>query len=130
MPSLFSIRSVTNESDDFAVASTVGAILVFPGSSSLVLWKYTSSLPYLSGLAIVIAATMTAPTFSISLCATSYVWLRNWLMRGEDSLHKMLWVSARHPLQKSATIPLHAAFDNLCSVCPYIFIHLADRAAV
>ena len=51
-------------------------------------------------------------------------------MRGEDSLHKMLWVSARPPVQKPATIPLHAAFDNPCGVCPYIFIRLADCAAV
>ena len=57
------------------------------------MYKYISLLPYLSGLAVVVVVTITAPTFSIVSCGVLYLWLRNWLMRGEDSLHKMLWVS-------------------------------------
>jgi len=76
-----------------AVASTVGAILVFPGASEMELGKSTPSPPFLTGLGWDLAVWSLAPTFAICACALVYLLLRNMIMRNEDPLHTMLWVS-------------------------------------
>ena len=76
-----------------AVASTVGAILVFPGASDMELGKSTPSPPFLTGLGWDLAVSSIAPTFAVCGCALLYLLLRNMIMRNEDPLHTVLWVS-------------------------------------
>ena len=76
-----------------AVASTVGAILVFPGASDMELGKSTPSPPFLTGLGWDLAVWSIAPTFAVCGCALLYLLLRNMVLRNEDPLHTVLWVS-------------------------------------
>ncbi len=73
-------------SDDLfhAVASTVGAILVFPGASEMEFGKNTPSPPFLTGLGWALAVWTVAPTFAVCGCALLYLLLRNMMMRNED----------------------------------------------
>ncbi|DBA79483.1 TPA: Na+/Pi symporter [Trebouxia sp. C0005] len=74
------------------VASTVGAILVFPGASEMELGKSTPSLPFLTGLGWTLVVWTCAPTFTVCGCALLYLLLRNMIMRNEDPLHTVLWM--------------------------------------
>lgn len=76
-----------------AVASTVGAILVFPGASDLELGKSTPSPPFLTGLGWALAVWTIAPIFALCGSALLYLLLRNMIMRNEDPLHTVIWVS-------------------------------------
>ena len=76
-----------------AVASTVGAILVFPGASNIELGKSTPSPPFLAGLGWALAVSTIAPTFAVCGCALLYLLLRKMIMHKEDPLHNVLWVS-------------------------------------
>ena len=76
-----------------AVASTVGAILVFPGASDMELGKSTPSPPFLKGLGWALAVWTIAPTFAVCGSALLYLLLRNMIMRNEDPLHTVIWVS-------------------------------------
>lgn len=73
-----------------AVASTVGAILVFPGPSHMELGKSTQSPPFLTGLGWALTVWITAPTFTACGCALLYLLFRNKTMRNEDPLHTAL----------------------------------------
>ena len=79
--------------DVCAVASTIGAALVFPGPSALKLGALSNSPPFLPSLAAVFFVWAAAPTLTMSLTALFFVLFRNWFFRGEDSFHRVLWVS-------------------------------------
>ncbi len=76
-----------------AVASTVGAILVFPGASHMELGKSTPSPLFLTGLGWALTVWITAPTFTACGCALLYLLFRNKAMGIEDPLHTAIWVS-------------------------------------
>lgn len=116
-------------SDDlfYAVASTVGAILVFPGASEMELGKSTPSLPFLTGLGWTLVVWTCAPTFTVCGCALLYLLLRNMIMRNEDPLHTVLWVSLPPWMDTTLCgppyVPMHAACHVSSSGAARVSMH-------
>ena len=77
-----------------AVASTAGAILVFPGGAALEFGMTSNSPPFVTGLGSVFIIWACAPIISVSLTGSCYLKTRDWLFRSSehDPLHKVLWV--------------------------------------
>ena len=75
-----------------AVASTLGATLVFPGANQLNAGGTNSSPPYLTGVGAVIIAWLLAPLLTMCNAVPSYLWNRKKIFRSEDPFHKALWV--------------------------------------
>ncbi|KAL0031297.1 hypothetical protein WJX79_001595 [Trebouxia sp. C0005] len=76
------------------VASTVGAILIFPGGAALEFSKTSKSPPFVTGLGSIFIIWACAPIISISLTGPCYLKIRDWLFRSSeyDPLHRVLWV--------------------------------------
>lgn len=72
----------------FVVASTIGAALVFPGSSSLEFGTLLDAPPFLTGLGPIFLTWMTAPLLSITFVSLASIGMRNILFRGEDPFTK------------------------------------------
>ncbi|KAL0050078.1 hypothetical protein WJX82_004015 [Trebouxia sp. C0006] len=74
------------------VASIVGAVLVFPGASSLEFGQMLSSPPFLTGLGPIFLTWLCAPWITIILILLSFLGMRSLIMRGEDTFHRVLWI--------------------------------------
>ena len=76
------------------VASTIGAVLVFPGGNALNFGSTSNSAPFVTGLASVFIIWACAPIITVSLTGILFLQARDWLFRrGEyDPLHRVLWV--------------------------------------
>ncbi|KAL0049305.1 hypothetical protein WJX82_010880 [Trebouxia sp. C0006] len=83
------------------VASTAGAILVFPGGAALEFGMTSSSPPFVTGLGSILIIWACAPIISVSLTGSCYLKTRDWLFRSSehDPMHRVLWVL---PLTASA----------------------------
>ena len=75
-----------------AVASTLGAALVFPGASSIKFGEPLKTPPFLTGVGPVLLAWLWSPVLSALLVTSSFLLIRSLVFRGEDAFHKALWV--------------------------------------
>ena len=92
--------------DMCAVASTIGAALVFPGYSKIQFGQPLSSPPFLSGLGSILLSWLLAPLISAVLVTPSYLMTRATIFRREDPFHLALWVSTAACSQRN---PQHQA---------------------
>ena len=77
---------------DTAVASTVGASFVFPGAQLLGFGGTSPHPPFLTGLGSVFFVWAFAPAVTMINTAVFYLGFRNYVFRGDDVLHRALWV--------------------------------------
>lgn len=92
----------------YAVASTMGAALVFPGAGALDFGTTSLSPPFVTGLSAVFIVCVCAPIIAVSITGIAFLNARNMFARGDDPLHKTLWV-------RSAMLQLlHALVHQLC----------------
>ena len=75
-----------------AVASTVGATLVYPGANQLNTGGTNPTPPYLTGLGAVFTAWVLAPLLTMSNAVPFYLWNRKKIFRTDDPFHRALWV--------------------------------------
>ena len=75
-----------------AVASTVGASFIFPGAHHLEIGSTSEHPPFLTGLGPVFFVWALAPAVTIINTAVFYLGCRNYVFRGDDVLHRALWV--------------------------------------
>lgn len=75
-----------------AVASTLGAALVFPGASLIFFGQSEKAPPFWSGVGPVLLSWFGAPLLSAVLVTSSFLFIRSLVFRGEDAFHKALWV--------------------------------------
>lgn len=75
-----------------AVASTLGAALVYPGPSLIEFGQSLRTPPFVSGVGPVLLAWLWSPLISMVLASSSYLLTRTQIFRKEDSFHKALWV--------------------------------------
>ncbi|DBA95223.1 TPA: Na+/Pi symporter, variant 2 [Trebouxia sp. C0006] len=74
------------------VASTIGAALVFPGAGALDFGTTSLSPPFVTGLSAVFIIWVCAPIVAVSITGIGFLNARNLFARGDDPLHKTLWV--------------------------------------
>ena len=75
-----------------AVASTLGASLVFPGARQLRAGGTNSQPPYLTGMGAVFIAWILAPLLTMCCAVPVCLWNRKTIFRSEDPFHIALWV--------------------------------------
>jgi len=91
-----------------AVASTMGAALVFPDAGSLDFGTTSLSPPFVTGLSAVFIIWVCAPIVAVSMTGIAFTNARNLFARGHDPLHKTLWV------RPAMLQLLHAFANQLC----------------
>lgn len=92
----------------YAVASTIGAALVFPGAGALDFGTTSLSPPFVTGLSAVFIIWGCAPLVAVSMTGFAFLQARNMFARGDDPLHKTLWV------RPAMLQLLHALANQLC----------------
>ena len=86
----------------------MGAALVFPGAGFLDFGTTSPSPPFVTGLSAVFIIWVCAPIVAVSLTGIAFLNARNLFVRGDDPLHKTLWV------RPAMLQPLHALANQLC----------------
>ena len=92
----------------YAVASTMGAALVFPGAGALNFGTTSLSPSFVTGLSAVFIIWVCAPIVAVSITGIAFLNARNLFARGDDPLHKTLWV------RPAMLQLLHALVNQLC----------------
>ena len=102
------------------MASTVGAILVFPGGAALEVANTSISPPYVTGLGSVFLICGCASMFTVYLTGTFFLQVRNLVFRSDDPLHRVLWVRLFH-------MSLFEMFPDTCKCVCWYATQLYDR---
>ena len=107
----------------YAVASTIGAALVFPGAGALDFGTTSLSPPFVTGLSAVFIIWVCAPIVAVSITGIGFLNARNLFARGDDPLHKTLWV------RPAMLQPLHALKWLVNQLCKHLLACMPPKGS-
>ncbi|KAL0049121.1 hypothetical protein WJX82_007032 [Trebouxia sp. C0006] len=111
------------------VASTIGAALVFPGAGALDFGTTSLSPPFVTGLSAVFIIWVCAPIVAVSITGIGFLNARNLFARGDDPLHKTLWVQPVVAWGLCLTSASSVACIAVCLAMPFMSQRLLRRRA-